>query len=175
MINPEELLFSVDENNNPIEPHPRKLSHTNGIWHRAAHIWIINNKHQILCQQRSLHKDMFPGLWEPFFGGHLSPQQSYESCAISELQEELGIATDKHALIFVSEYKYIPGTEFQGIFILPWNGDISSLRLEKEEVEQVQWVDAKSVFQKTVIDKDPKWTHMGFEKTVIDTILNTHS
>lgn len=34
MINKDELLFVVDENNNPVEPKPRKKVHTKGYWHR---------------------------------------------------------------------------------------------------------------------------------------------
>lgn len=171
MINPSELLYSVDANNTPIEPQSRKISHENGIWHRAAHIWIVNKKRQILCQQRSLIKDTNPGLWEPFFGGHLSPMQSYDSCAINELREELGILADEHDLLFIKEYKYTAGTEFQGIFIFRWNEDIKSLSLEPDEVEQVAWKSLDEVLQKTVTDIDPQWTRIGYEKEIITAIL----
>src|SRR5690606_7116726 len=91
MLNAKELLFTVDSQNNTIDSQPRDLVHAEGIWHRTAHVWIVNKNYEILCQQRSLLKDSNPGLWEPFFGGHLPPDTSYEKGAMDELREELGI------------------------------------------------------------------------------------
>lgn len=72
MINSEELLFCVDDNNNPIEPLPRKFVHANSVWHRVSHIYVVNTQNkQILCQQRSLKKDALPGIQEAYFGGHV--------------------------------------------------------------------------------------------------------
>ncbi len=72
MINKEELIFAVDENNNPIEPISRENAHKNGIWHRISDIWIINKKKQVLVQKRSALKDTNPGKWEAFVGGTCS-------------------------------------------------------------------------------------------------------
>jgi isopentenyldiphosphate isomerase len=127
MINPAELLFSVDEDNHPIKPQPRALSHETGIWHRAYHVWVVNEPGQILCQQRSLLKDSNPGRWEPFFGGHLAPNQKYSDSAAAEVYEELGLGVNEAELHFFKEYKYVPGTEYQGIFVIHWNGDAASL------------------------------------------------
>ncbi|HXS15141.1 MAG TPA: NUDIX domain-containing protein, partial [Candidatus Saccharimonadales bacterium] len=85
MIKKDELLFTVDENNLLQEPKPRNEVHANGYWHRTAHIWIFNDKKEILCQKRSLLKDMNPGKWEPFFGGHMAPQEEYIDNALLEL------------------------------------------------------------------------------------------
>lgn len=71
-----ELLLVVNRDDQPIEPLPRGFVHNNGIWHRVVHIWIIKQG-EVLCQQRSLSKDLNPGKWESFFGGHLTPGDSY--------------------------------------------------------------------------------------------------
>lgn len=72
-----EMFFVVDEDDNPLPALPRRLVHDHGVWHRVAHIWILNTAGQILCQQRSLMKELNPGTWEPFFGGHLRPGEDY--------------------------------------------------------------------------------------------------
>lgn len=118
MINNEELLFCVDENNNPIDPKPRNLVHATGIWHRTSHIWIVNDKKEILCQRRSLLKDKAPGLWEGFFGGHIPPQVSYLDHALTELEEEVGLKVSKQDLKEVFVYKLDRGCEFVGVFVL---------------------------------------------------------
>ncbi len=66
MINNKELLFVVDENNQPQQPLPRNVVHKNSLWHRTAAVWVINRNGKILCQKRSLKKDVKPGMWEAF-------------------------------------------------------------------------------------------------------------
>jgi isopentenyldiphosphate isomerase len=168
MINPDELLFSVDENNSPIDPQSRALSHQTGIWHRSCHVWIINDKQEILCQQRSLLKDSNPGRWEPFFGGHLAPGQEYMTTATSELKEELGLSVNSGQLRFFKEYKYSKGTEFQGIFVLEWDGDLSTLRLEEDEVQTVTWRSIDEVEQLVVREKSEQWTFIGYGSELLD-------
>jgi len=167
MINADELLFSVDENNNPIDPQPRGLSHQTGIWHRTSHIWVFNSKRQILCQQRSLLKDSNPGKWEPFFGGHLSPGQEYLAGALSELEEELGIQAGLDQLHLWKVYKFVRGTEFQGVFALRWDGDPTTLHMEKDEVESIEWRSIHEVRQ-AVTKPHPQWTHIGYEQELLD-------
>lgn len=174
MINSGELLFSVDEYNNPIPPQPRALSHKTGIWHRTCHIWIINLHSEILCQQRSLLKDTNPGNWEAFFGGHLSPGQSYVESAITELREELGLTVSPSCLRLYTEHRDASGTEYQGIFILEWNGSIASLTLEKDEVEQVSWKATDEVRAQIVDRKDTGWTSIGYEDKLLNHLTHTH-
>jgi isopentenyldiphosphate isomerase len=168
MINTDELLFSVDADNHPIEPQPRALSHQTGIWHRACHVWIINANREILCQQRSLLKDSNPGCWESFFGGHLAPNQEYATAALSEVQEELGLQIEPDQLHFFKEYKYVEGTEFQGIFILEWDGDITSLILEEDEVQQVAWKTIEEVARQVIDEKSEQWTFIGYEHDLLN-------
>lgn len=162
MINTEELLFCVDQNNNPIEPKPRSLVHTTGIWHRTSHIWIVNDKKEILCQKRSLLKDKAPGLWEGFFGGHIPPQVSYLDHAITELEEEVGLKVSKAELKEAFVYKLTSGKEFVGVFILNWSGDETKLKLEPDEVDQVKWF-SKEDFKNNLDINDGKWSIMGYE------------
>lgn len=140
MIKEDELLFVVDENNNPLTPRTRKETHERKYWHRTAHIWIINSKQEILSHQRSNLKDKYPGFWEPFFGGHLSPEEEYLAGAIKELSEESGIRAKDNEVYFYDICKSERSKEYQGVFFLTWNGVVEQLTLEKEEVTQVHWV-----------------------------------
>ena len=83
MINNQKLLFVVDKNNKPLKPEKRSLAHKNGLWHRTSGVWIITKNKRILCQKRSLKKDIKPGMREAFFGGHLSPKEEYRQSAAS--------------------------------------------------------------------------------------------
>lgn len=169
MINNEELLFCVDENNNPIEPKPRNLVHASGIWHRTSHVWVVNNKKEILCQRRSLLKDKAPGLWEGFFGGHIPPQVSYLDHALTEIQEEVSLKVSKEDLKEAFIHKLESGKEFVGVFILNWSGDETKLKLEPDEVDQVKWF-SKEDLKDNLEAKDGKWSIMGYEEKLFEII-----
>ncbi|MEX2028301.1 MAG: NUDIX domain-containing protein, partial [Candidatus Curtissbacteria bacterium] len=84
MINSQELIFMVDENNNPVSPLAREIAHGQGLWHRSCDIWVVNSKGEILCQRRSMKKDVKPGLWESYFGGHVLAGEDYLDSAVKE-------------------------------------------------------------------------------------------
>src|SRR5258708_7805418 len=144
MINGEELLFVVDENNKPLQAKSRSETHAKHLWHRCSHIWIINAKKQILSQKRTLFKDVNPGKWEVHFGGHVKKGEDYINNAIIESKEEIGLDRNKNDMIFFKIYKYLKDKEFQGIFYTSWSNSISDLKLEKEEVEEVKWVESET-------------------------------
>lgn len=168
MINKHELLFVVDKDNNPLVPRPRNEVHTKGYWHRTSHIWIYNDALQILCQKRSLLKDLNPGMWEAFFGGHMEPDESFLSNARRELKEELGISAKAEDFHLYKVFKHPHGKEFQGIYYLKWNGDIATLKFEKEEIDEVQWKQIEEVYEKLIKLKDAHWSIMGYEKVLLD-------
>lgn len=139
----DELFFVVDENDRPLPPLPRKLVHGHGIWHRTTHVWIVNDRSEILCQQRSFDKELSPGKWESTFGGHIGPGESYHEGALRELNEELAIVADSEGLKHWKTLKHYDSqgvnNEFQGIYILNWSGDIDELHFDDGEVVQVAW------------------------------------
>lgn len=172
MINSEEMLFVVDENNNPIKPETRKYTHTNGLWHRTSHVFIIDGKGNVLCQQRSLKKDQSPGKWEPFFGGHLSAGMSYIDGALIELKEELGIDMARENLIEYIIYKYFHSKEFCGVHYTTWVGDSNILKVEKDEVEKIEWISIQKVLSHYSPNKDVNWTKIGYETDLLNILLS---
>ncbi len=169
MINSEELLFCVDENNNPIEPKPRSIVHSTGIWHRVCNIWIINNKNEILCQKRSLLKDNDPGLWNSFVGGHQAQNINAEEQSIIELKEELGLNINSFELRKLFIYKLNEAKEFISVFILKWNGDINKLKLEPDEIDEVKWFSVKD-FKKQIKENMENWSVMGYESKFFELV-----
>ncbi|HZE87370.1 MAG TPA: NUDIX domain-containing protein [Methylomirabilota bacterium] len=167
MLKQDELLFVVDDKNNPIKPLPRFLVHEKGYWHRTAHIWVVNKKKQILCHQRSLFKDIAPGNWDPYFGGHIGPNVSYEDGAILELKEETGIQAEKKDLQFYEVYKNKISKEFQGIFLYIWEGKSEMLSVEEDEVAQIIWMPLKKVEQ-FISGEIKGWSPIPYAKTILE-------
>ena len=54
-----EYIDIFDENNNPTGEIKEKVqAHEDGNFHRTAHIWIMNNKKELLLQKRSAKKNL---------------------------------------------------------------------------------------------------------------------
>ena len=168
MIDPKELLLAVDANNRPVEPIERGTAHKKGIWHRSIDVWVIDGD-PVLCQKRSQFKDTCPGMWEPCFGGHLGPGDTYLGCAQKELQEELGVLLPENKFRHAIAFKYINDDkvtgaidrEFLEIFLVNWSGDTARLKLEEAEVEKIEWRSFDELSE--LIGKDDQWVFVGYE------------
>lgn len=175
MIIPNELIFAVDEQDNPLPPISRSQAHQEGVWHRISHVWIINNQKQILCQQRSLSKDTNPGKWEAFFGGHAGAGETYEESALKETAEETGLLFSPSDLHFFTKAKKSAShtaKHFQAAFYVIWNGSVDQLHIEKEEVEQVVWKNVAELEDILLVQQDPGWVHVLYEKDMLNLLKN---
>jgi len=151
MINSQELVFAVDEENNPIEPVERSRAHAEGIWHRTTDIAVINPNNEILCHKRSILKDSGPGLWDVCFGGHTLAGVDSSVAAAVELKEESGLDVVPQELKYIATVKYVSRTsknkEFRYLYIYKWTGMIEDLELEKDEIDEVKWVNLAELIQ----------------------------
>ncbi|MFA6382367.1 MAG: NUDIX domain-containing protein [Candidatus Buchananbacteria bacterium] len=147
---PEELFDIINENNQPLSfTKPRKEVHkTLQYWHRAVHIWIINSNKKILVHLRSLSVDANPGKWQSFFGGHLQAGQDYQNSAIQEIKEELGLNITSDQLISLHIRKSERVKHFSQVYILSWDGDISDLQFDKNEIESAIWLSVNELQDK---------------------------
>ncbi len=171
MINKDELLFVVDELNQPLEAKPRGEVHRDNHWHRNSNVWIINSKGQILCQQRSLKKDSSPGFWEPFFGGHVLHEDSYLETAVKECGEELGLEIKEEDLFFIAIHKIRHTKEFVCVYAMEWDGNINEIKYEEDEISKLKWMSAEEVRRLLIEENAPNWTKSGFEKEILDRLF----
>jgi isopentenyl-diphosphate Delta-isomerase len=170
VINPQELLFIVDEENKPLDPVPRHIAHEKKLWHRTTGIWVINNNKQILTQKRSLKKDQKPGFWEAFFGGHVGPGEAYLDNAAEELHQELGIPVAKEKLIPFKIFKggKIGHKEFLHVFAYVIDTDSIDFPFEEEEVDELKWVPLEEIRKILLIDQNPTWVHKSWDEETIE-------
>lgn len=170
MINKDELIFVVDEDNNPVDPLPRHEVHKRGLWHRTTGVWVVNDKRQVLCQKRSLKKDQKPGFWEAFLGGHLAPGEEYADNAVAETTEEIGVKINYDDLKQFKILKSDSGThkEFQGIFGIKLNNKIEDFPFEVEEIDKLEWVSFKKLSKILLRDKESKWVRKPWDGEVLE-------
>lgn len=87
-----ELLDIVNDFDEVIGSVPYEEVYLHKHPHRLVHIFLFNDKKQLLIQQRTFFKPKHGGTWMTSAGGHVRAGESYEEAAKRELQEELGIA-----------------------------------------------------------------------------------
>lgn len=133
----EELLYEVDEHDRVIGPRQRGELHRLGLRHRAVHILVFNERAELFLQKRSMSKDINPGLWDTSAAGHVDFGESYDRCALRELEEELGI-TGETSLRFLFRLPATQhtGWEFLQVYRALHTGE---LRLNADEIEEGRW------------------------------------
>lgn len=110
----------------------------------SCFIWIINDKDEILIEQRTNFTKKFPNMWGTLGGAALTNEDA-STAILRELEEELGIKTNKKDIKFIGSH--IRTNDFVEVFILNTNIDINSLKLQKEEVQNALWVTIKDFEQ----------------------------
>lgn len=90
----DEIIDQVDAENNIIGPIAKETAHAEGLWHRAAHIWIYSSDGYVLVQLRAGGSSGHIGLLDVSAAGHIQAGRSPEEGAHDELLEELNINLD---------------------------------------------------------------------------------
>ncbi len=175
----EEYLDLVDENNKLTGKNElRSVIHSTGLWHRTVHIYIfkeVEGEIYFLVHLRAKDKDLKPNCWDTRFGGHIKSGESVEEGINNELREELGLELEKSNLIEGKIYKrdHNPNREFTHSFYHRFNGDISTLKFNDGEVQEIKWMKASDVIDS--MNKQPEiWsaTIPGFTE-VFDFLKNS--
>jgi len=166
MINNEELLAVVDEYDQLLEPMPRHEAFAKGHYRRTAHVWIVNEKGEILCQKRSMQKDQSPGFWEPAIAGHIGPDDNYFTGALREVREETGLPIEITDLRLVKIYKDEVRREYCAVFYCIWDTKIHEVQSEEAEVERVKLIPTKTVKRHLLYNKnrETKWVIPQYAK-----------
>ena len=139
----------------------RSEVHRDGDWHKAVHIWIINNNGDILLQRRCATKDSNPNMLDISSAGHLSAGDDSLSGAITELKEELNIDVKPEDLQFIKTLKRSSkytetfiNNEFDDLYILRTNKRIEDMKYQKEEISEIFYVPYKE-FKEMIKNRQP--------------------
>lgn len=149
----EEMIDVLDENGVKTgEIVTRNEVHKQGLWHRAIVVAIINEKNEILIQQRSANKDKNANMWDISAAGHISSGQDSLMAATREINEEvsvnLGFNVEVKEFRFMYSFKksqvfsddFIEN-QFYDFFVLRQNGlNKESLKYQESEVQNIDFV-----------------------------------
>lgn len=149
----EELLDVLDDNGIKTGVIlPRSEVHKKGLWHRIIVVAIINEKNEILIQQRSHNKDKNPDMWDISVTGHLSAGQDSLTAATREISEEVSVSLGysvevkdfRFMFSFRKEEKVSDNhldRQFYDFFILRQEGlNENNIKFQTSEVQAIKFV-----------------------------------
>ena len=158
----EESLDVLDEQGKETgQTATRTEVHEKGLWHRAAHVYIVNSKGEVLLQRRAAHNMFRPGRWYLSAGGHLHAGEASVETAAREIREELGLiipeseftlvgsAVKKHILLYGT---YL-NNEIDDIYVVHKDIEISKLK-KRGETADISWIPLKT-FKVAEESEDP--------------------
>ncbi|TAL92659.1 MAG: isopentenyl-diphosphate Delta-isomerase [Rhodanobacter sp.] len=99
-----EQLILVDADDRPVGHASKASCHDGrGQRHRAFSLFIFNEHGELLLQQRSRHKRLWPGYWANSCCSHPRQHESMEQATERRLQQELGM---RCPLRFLFKFEY---------------------------------------------------------------------
>ena len=129
-------------------------AHKKGLFHASAHIWIFNNRNEVLIQKRAANKDTFPNLWDVSVAGHISAGEKPIVSAIREVKEEIGLSIEQENLHYIGtskkriqHYKDLIDFELHHIYMCKFDFDINSLKIQEEEVAEVNLISIQNLIK----------------------------
>lgn len=108
-----------------------------GYYHTVIHVVIFNYDGMFLSQLRAATKQ-WPNVWDFSVGGSALCGETSQEAAARELYEELGLKRDFSSLKPVFTHK--GKNYFDDYYFLFENTNLNTLKLQKDEVQNVQWI-----------------------------------
>jgi len=106
--------------------------------YRVSALWITNSKGDVLLAQRALTKKNDPGRWGPAVAGTVEEGETCLENITKETEEEIGLM----GVQFTEGPKWRVSLErnlFCQWYFLEFNGELSDLKIQKEEVADIKW------------------------------------
>lgn len=104
----------VDDDGRVVGRATRAEVHSNPrLIHRSVHILVFRPDGRILLQKRVKAKDVAPGKWDTSVGGHVDAGEDYDTAALREMAEELGI--EGAPLEHLYDFKYRSERESENV------------------------------------------------------------
>lgn len=142
----EENVILVDEQDQQIGLMPKLEAHQKAILHRAFSVFILNDKNEIMLQQRARQKYHSPLLWTNTCCSHQRDGETNIEAGTRRLSEEMGFsAALKELFHFIYKAPFDNGLtehEFDHVMIGYYNEDP---KINTEEAEAWKWMSIEAV------------------------------
>ena len=162
-----ENVILVNENDEQIGLMEKIEAHEKALLHRAFSVFILNNKGELMLQQRALHKYHSPGLWTNTCCSHQRDGESNISAGKRRLQEEMGFVTElTETVSFIYKAPFDNGLtehEYDHVMTGTYNDEPV---INPAEVASWKWMDIQEVKNDIALNPDQytAWFKIIFDK-----------
>jgi isopentenyl-diphosphate Delta-isomerase len=142
----EEQVILVDSNDNPIGTMNKMEAHEKAVLHRAFSVFILNDKNEVMLQQRAAHKYHSPLLWTNTCCSHQRVGETNIEAGKRRLFEEMGFTADlKELFHFIYKAPFDNGlTEHELDHVMIGYSNENPV-INKEEVESWKWMSIEAI------------------------------
>ncbi len=142
----EENVILVNEKDEQIGLMPKMEAHEKAVLHRAFSVFVLNEKNEIMLQQRASQKYHSPLLWTNTCCSHQRNGETNIQAGSRRLFEEMGFETSlKELFHFIYKAPFDNGLtehELDHVMIGYYNGEPI---INPEEVENWKWMSIEAV------------------------------
>ena len=142
----EEKVILVNEKDEQIGLMPKLEAHEKAILHRAFSVFILNDKNEIMLQQRACQKYHSPLLWTNTCCSHQREGETNIGAGTRRLFEEMGFETPlKELFHFIYKAPFENGlTEHELDHVMIGYYDAPP-KINRDEVENWKWMSIEAV------------------------------
>ena len=137
----EEQVILVNENDEAIGLMSKLEAHQKAVLHRAFSVFVLNDKNEIMLQQRASEKYHSPLLWTNTCCSHQRDGETNIQAGTRRLFEEMGFETPLEVLFhFIYKAPFDNGLtehELDHVMIGTYNNEP---QINREEVENWKWM-----------------------------------
>lgn len=141
-----EQVILVDELDNPVGLMEKIEAHEKALLHRAFSVFILNDKNELMLQQRAAEKYHSPLLWANTCCSHQREGESNIEAGQRRLKEEMGFVVPlKELFHFIYKAPFDNGLtehELDHVMIGYYN---DSPKVNTEEVADWKWISLEEV------------------------------
>lgn len=163
----EENVILVNEKDEPIGLMPKLQAHQEAVLHRAFSVFVLNEKNEIMLQQRAQNKYHSPLLWTNTCCSHQREGENNIQAGTRRLYEEMGFNTElKELFHFIYKAPFDNGlTEHELDHVMIGYSNLQP-KINTDEVENWKWMAIHDI--KTDMNVNPEiytiWFKIIFDK-----------
>ena len=142
----EEKVILVNENDEQIGVMEKLEAHGKALLHRAFSVFVLNDKNEVMLQQRAHHKYHSPLLWTNTCCSHQREGETNIQAGTRRLYEEMGFTTElKELFHFIYKAPFDNGLtehELDHVMIGYYN---EAPKINPDEVESWKWMSIEAI------------------------------
>ncbi len=151
----EEQVILVNSNDEAIGVMNKLEAHEKAVLHRAFSVFVLNDKNEVMLQQRAHHKYHSPLLWTNTCCSHQRSGETNIEAGKRRLYEEMGFETElKELFHFIYKAPFDNGLtehELDHVMIGSFNGEPN---INTEEVESWKWMKIEDIKSDMIQNSD---------------------